>query len=109
MKIEVKGYTPEYKDGFLECLKNNYSWMAEESNDALYEWTKPFMEYDWKERLPEEVRPYQHGMIFYQMIKLLDFLGLSILNAIGMGTNIFTRTELPGPSMKAIVFTFSKH
>lgn len=75
MKIEVKGYTPEYKDGFLECLKNNYSWMAEESNDALYEWTKPFMEYDWKERLPEEVRPYQHGMIFLSDDKVVGFLG----------------------------------
>lgn len=53
MKLEIKGYADQYKQGVLKCLKNNYSWMAEISDEQLYEWAKPFMEYDWKDRLSE--------------------------------------------------------
>ncbi len=75
MKIEIKGYTEQYKNGFLQCLKNNYPWMAEVTDEELYEWTKPFMEYDWKEDLPAEIKPYQHGMVFLDGQQVVGFLG----------------------------------
>lgn len=75
MKLEIKGYTDQYKQGVLKCLKNNYSWMAEISDEQLYEWAKPFMEYDWKDRLPDAIRPYQHGIIFLDGQQVVGFLG----------------------------------
>lgn len=75
MKVEIKGYTDRYKQGFLQCLKNNYPWMAEVSDDELYEWTKPFMEYDWQEALPAEIKQYQHGIVFLDGQQVVGFLG----------------------------------
>ena len=75
MKVEIKGYTDRYKQGFLQCLKNNYPWMAEVSDDELYEWTKPFMEYDWQEALPAEIKQYQHGIVFLDGQRVVGFLG----------------------------------
>ncbi|PWL44940.1 MAG: hypothetical protein DBY44_07040 [Veillonellaceae bacterium] len=75
MKIEIKGYTDQYKQGVLQCLKNNYSWMARVSDEALYKWAEPFMAYEWKEELPEAVKPYQHGIVFLDGQQVVGFLG----------------------------------
>ena len=75
MKVEIKGYTPEYKEGVLKCLKDNYPWMAKVSDDALYDWAKPFLEYKWQEDLPEDVKTFQHGMLFISSNKVVGFLG----------------------------------
>lgn len=75
MKIEIKGYSDQYRQGVLACLKNNYPWMAEMSDEELYRWAKPFMGYDWKEELPDAVRKFQHGIVFLAGQQVVGYLG----------------------------------
>lgn len=75
MKIEIKGYSDQYRQGVLACLKNNYPWMAEMSDEELYRWAKPFMGYDWNEELPDAVRKFQHGIVFLAGQQVVGYLG----------------------------------
>lgn len=75
MKVEIKGYNEQYRQGVLACLKNNYPWMAEMSDEELYHWAMPFMEYEWKEELPDEIKEFQHGIVFLAGQQVVGYLG----------------------------------
>ena len=96
MKVEIKGYNEQYRQGVLACLKNNYPWMAEMSDEELYHWAMPFMEYEWKEELPDEIKEFQHGIVFLAGQQVVLYLGLSMPNGIGRDMSIFIRMAQPG-------------
>ena len=75
MKIKIQGYSSAYKEGVLTCLKTNYAWMADESDEGLYQWCKPFLEHEWREELPSSIKPYQHGFIFLDDDRVVGYLG----------------------------------
>ena len=47
MGIEIVGYCEKYKKGVLDCFKRHYQWMSTVSDKELEEWTRPFLNYQW--------------------------------------------------------------
>ena len=62
-------YSDYYKDGVLACLKRNIQWMSTLSDNRLYEWLLPIINYPWIEQIDSKKCPYKHGVI------LLDDIG----------------------------------
>lgn len=75
MKIQMVGYTDQYKEGVLHCLKRNYKNMENMTDEALYDWAKPFLTYEWELQLPEKCQEFKHGVVLLDGDKVVGYLG----------------------------------
>lgn len=46
-EVRIVPYEGKYKRGVIECLKRNYTWMSEVSNEYLEKWLQPITDYSW--------------------------------------------------------------
>lgn len=90
--MQVVGYSDAYKSGVLACLKRNYKWMGEKSDDELYQWLAPIVSYVWESDFPIDQYPYKFGMVLLgENNTVVGYLGL-----------IYSKQEIDG-CLKTVV------
>lgn len=72
----IKGYSDDYKEGVLACLKRNYGWMRAKSDKELLHWLQPIISYSWAEDFANEDCPYKYGMVLINDDTVVGYLGL---------------------------------
>jgi len=71
--IQFVKYENKYKNGVLQCLKRNYPWMAQLTDEDLYDWIKPILEYRWLD-MPQTSHP--HGILMLKENSIVGFFGV---------------------------------
>ncbi|WP_293717972.1 hypothetical protein [uncultured Phascolarctobacterium sp.] len=75
MGIEIVGYCEKYKKGVLDCFKRHYQWMSTVSDKELEEWTRPFLNYQWINKIVPEEFPFRYGQVMLNNDKVIGYLG----------------------------------
>lgn len=56
-------YDDQYKEGVISCLKRNYAWMSELSDEQVYIWLTPVINYSWIGEFDCHLFPYVRGIV----------------------------------------------
>lgn len=75
MSVSIDSYKPQYKTGVAACLRRNYPWMEEESQESIARWLEPVLHYTWTEDLSENDFPHKYGTVILAEDRVVGFLG----------------------------------
>lgn len=76
MSVVIGNYNDAiHRKGVLACLKRNYAWMNNLTDNRLYEWAKPFLTYSWKHADIGKDIPCMHGQVILNDEEVVGYLG----------------------------------
>ena len=88
--MRLESYTEKYHHGVIECLRRNFGWMGEATEDEVSGWASPILSYKWSAEtdVTDDEYKYRHGAVLLDGERVVGYFGM-ILARRGDGSSSY--------------------
>lgn len=71
-------YEEKYHHGVIECLRRNFGWMGETTEDEVSGWAFPILSYKWSAEtdVTDDEYKYRHGAVLLDAERVVGYFGM---------------------------------
>jgi len=76
--MKVVPYEEKYLSGVITCLRRNFDWMGEASEDEVINWITPVLSYRWsaESEVSTDEYAFKHGAVLLDNDKVVGYFGM---------------------------------